>query len=107
MKKNIEKSIYSTFEELTTMYWSNNNDTSIAFPFYADKQTIRVSEQELRICLIKNLLQNECSRISVETPTRRNYRFKGGVRVGDDCGQERSESARIDLTLLDKTKKKC
>lgn len=91
--------IFKTLEELKEMYAGTSN-TPVLFPFYCDNKTKRVSEQELRICLIKNLLGDGCRGISIETPTKHVYRFKGGVKVDADCGDERSESARMDLTLL-------
>ena len=93
-----------TLRELHTMKESNN-DSSFCFPCYANGK-LRISEQELRICLIKNLYQAHYKRISVETPTKYAYSFKGGVKCKkkEDIQQDKEDckylSARLDLTLL-------
>ena len=53
--KTITEVINDTLRELHTMKESNN-DSSFCFPRYANGN-LRISEQELRICLIKNLYQ--------------------------------------------------
>lgn len=102
--KTITEVINDTLRELHTMKESNN-DSSFCFPRYANGN-LRISEQELRICLIKNLYQAYYKRISVETPTKYAYSFKGGVKCkkkgdiqqnNEDC---KYLSARLDLTLL-------
>lgn len=96
--------IHVTLRELHTMKESNN-DSSFCFPCYANGK-LRISEQELRICLIKNLYQAHYKRISVETPTKYAYSFKGGVKCKkkEDIQQDNEDckylSARLDLTLL-------
>ena len=102
--KTITEVINDTLRELHTMKESNN-DSSFCFPRYA-KGGLRISEQELRICLIKNLYQAHYKRISVETPTKYAYSFKGGVKCKkkEDIQQNNEDckylSARLDLTLL-------
>lgn len=102
--KTITEVINDTLRELHTMKESNN-DSSFCFPRNA-KGKLRISEQELRICLIKNLYQAHYKRISVETPTKYAYSFKGGVKCKkkEDIQQNNEDckylSARLDLTLL-------
>lgn len=102
--KTITEVINDTLRELHTMKESNN-DSSFCFPRNANGK-LRISEQELRICLIKNLYQAHYKRISVETPTKYAYSFKGGVKCKkkDDIQQNNEDckylSARLDLTLL-------
>ena len=102
--KTITEVINDTLRELHTMKESNN-DSSFCFPRYANGK-LRISEQELRICLIKNLYQAHYKRISVETPTKYAYSFKGGVKCKkkEDSQQNNEDckylSARLDLTLL-------
>lgn len=102
--KTITEVINDTLRELHAMKESNN-DSSFCFPRYADGK-LRISEQELRICLIKNLYQAHYKRISVETPTKYAYSFKGGVKCKkkEDIQQNNEDckylSARLDLTLL-------
>ena len=102
--KTITEVINDTLRELHTMKESNN-DSSFCFPRYANGN-LRISEQELRICLIKNLYQAHYKRISVETPTKYAYSFKGGVKCKkkEDIQQNNEDckylSARLDLTLL-------
>ena len=102
--KTITEVINDTLRELHTMKESNN-DSSFCFPRYANGK-LRISEQELRICLIKNLYQAHYKRISVETPTKYAYSFKSGVKCKkkEDIQQNNEDckylSARLDLTLL-------
>ncbi len=102
--KTITEVINDTLRELHTMKESNN-DSSFCFPHYANGK-LRISEQELRICLIKNLYQAHYKRITVETPTKYAYSFKGGVKCKkkEDSQQNNEDckylSARLDLTLL-------
>lgn len=102
--KTMNEVIHVTLRELHTMKESNN-DSSFCFPCYANGK-LRISEQELRICLIKNLYQAHYKRISVETPTKYAYSFKGGVKCKkkEDIQQDNEDckylSARLDLTLL-------
>ena len=102
--KTITEVINDTLRELHTMKESNN-DSSFCFPRNANGN-LRISEQELRICLIKNLYQAHYKRISVETPTKYAYSFKGGVKCKkkEDIQQNNEDckylSARLDLTLL-------
>lgn len=102
--KTITEVINDTLRELHAMKESNN-DSSFCFPRYADG-ILRISEQELRICLIKNLYQAHYKRISVETPTKYAYSFKSGVKCKkkEDIQQNNEDckylSARLDLTLL-------
>ncbi len=104
--KTINDVIEVTLEELHEMK-RPNEDGQFCFPLYADGK-LRISEQELRICLIKNLCDNGYKRISVETPTKYAYSFKDGVKckkkediqpTNEDC---KYLSARLDLTLLKK-----
>ena len=104
----IKTIIDRTLEELHEMK-KPDYEGSICFPRYANGK-LRISEQELRICLIKNLYQAGYTRISVETPTKYAYSFKKGVKFKkkDDIQQTMEDckylSARLDLTLLNEDK---
>lgn len=100
----INEVIKNTLNELHVMK-TPNHDKPFCFPLYANGK-LRISEQELRICLIKNLYAAGYKRISVETPTKYAYSFKGGVKCKkkEDVQQANEDckylSARLDLTLL-------
>lgn len=104
----IKTIIDRTLEELHEMKKPNHKGP-VCFPRYANGK-LRISEQELRICLIKNLCQAGYTSISVETPTKYAYSFKEGVKFKkkadiqqtmEDC---KYLSARLDLTLLSQDK---
>jgi hypothetical protein len=67
-----------------------NADSRLIFPKYRNREK-RVSEQELRFLLIRELEKQKEFYYSVETPTKEEYFFSGSI--------ENSLSARIDLCL--------
>jgi hypothetical protein len=61
----------------------------------------RISEQEARLLLIRELENQDDWYYSIETPTSKLYRFgdKDNPQIDDEHGM----SARFDITLYDKT----
>ncbi len=108
----IEKVIKNTFETIKKVYdaqkeskYKDNKGVGsrIIFPVYADeKETIRISEQELRFIFVEQF-NKECAKedcdlyYSVETPTKNKYIFsetKEGPKKDD-----KGESARTDMVI--------
>ena len=105
----IKEVIERTFRSITNLYNDQNKETRLIFPHYYDrdgkKGEKRVSEQELRQIFIEELTKYAVEhkfddlRYSVETPTKKKYRFPENDNPQVCEKGESGVSARFDLTI--------
>lgn len=100
IKSVIEKTFASLAQTPTTKV-SNDEGQRIAYPRYRKGQT-RICEQELKQTFIYFLQKETRLYYSVETPTRKLYRFSGKGDVPRVCKEgEGGQSASIDLSIYE------
>ncbi len=104
LKDAIDKVIGRSFNAITDLYNKKNDHTRLKFPQYthgSQKGKPRVSEQEFRQLFVEefNIITNELCidwYYSIETPTKKKYRFSGEDNPGES---EYGVSGRFDLTI--------
>ena len=123
LRKKVLPDIYKTETNSETDYEGSgyykscrlkNEDSAIVFPVYRDGK-LRISEQETRFAFITEVIKgnrgetNNKFLYSVETPTKRKYRFSPGKanasgtpKIDEDTGQ----SAMVDVCLYSKAGEK-
>jgi len=104
----VEQLIKSSLKELKDISWENSNatvnqDSRLIFPQYCvgkHKKKKRISEQEARFLFVLELEKQNDFYYSVETPTKKSYRFSDKSKK-DFSPQicENGQSASIDVTL--------
>ena len=115
LRKDIEEIIKDAFKRIKYAYnhhceGQTNDDTDpyegeiktrLVFPNYADKKTIRISEQELRFAFVEAfndspVVKEQKLFYSIETPTEKSYSgFSSGEPKQDDDGR----SGEFDLVI--------
>lgn len=105
----IKRVIENTFASLIqtpTVKVNDDDGLRIAYPCYRNGQTrctaSLISEQELKQAFIYFLQKETNLYYSVETPTRKLYRFSGDDNVPRVCEDgEEGQSANIDLSIYE------
>lgn len=99
IKRVIEKTFASLNQDQTAKI-CNDSDLRIVYPHYRNKDR-RISEQELKQTFIYFLQKETRLYYSVETPTKKMYRFSGKGNVPRVCEDGDGQSANIDLSIYE------
>lgn len=107
----LKRKLLQVLENTCEKLWKINNDDSetgsrLFIPQKNDEN--RISEQELRFAFIESFLEDDSLKeykFSVETPTKKAYRFtEGGKKIRPECYDDGKDGrkANTDLTILSK-----